>query len=102
MNKCAAEDYRKADAELNGLYKQIQLRLANNQAEAQLLSGAQRAWVAFRDAECKFSTSMSAGGSIYPMLVAACAAELTRARVDGLKKYLRCEKGDLGCPVPAR
>ena len=54
LNDCAYEAYRKSDAELNALYKQITSRLKDDPKQAQLLVTAQRAWIAFRDAECAF------------------------------------------------
>jgi uncharacterized protein YecT (DUF1311 family) len=101
MNVCADQAYRKTDAELNAVYKQINDRLKDDKETIKLLVNAQKAWLAFRDAECTFSTSASAQGSVYPMLVAQCRDGLTSKRIDELKTYLRCEEGDMGCPVPS-
>jgi uncharacterized protein YecT (DUF1311 family) len=101
MNMCADQAYRKTDAELNALYSQITDRLKHDKGATRLLINAQKAWLAFRDAECTFSTSASAQGSVYPMLVAQCRDGLTSKRIDELKTYLRCEEGDLSCPVPS-
>jgi uncharacterized protein YecT (DUF1311 family) len=100
MNECQGKAYKKSDAELNNLYKQIERRI-KDPAPAKLLAAAQRAWVSFRDAECDFSASGVSGGSVYPMIYAQCMDEVTRARVKDLKKYLACEEGDMICPVPA-
>lgn len=100
MNICADADYRQEDAKLNQKYGQIVTRLADDAEGRKLLKEAQRAWIAFRDAECTFSTNASSDGSIYPMLVSQCRADLTRARVDQLETYLGCEEGDMSCPVP--
>ena len=54
LNECYGNAYKKADAELNILYGQITARLKDDKATAKLLVAAQRAWVAFRDAECNF------------------------------------------------
>lgn len=97
---CVGQALKQSDAELNATYGQIQQRLKNDPATAKLLVGAQRAWVAFRDAECNFSSSSSLGGTVYPMIVALCADRLTRQRIDGLKVYLRCQASDTDCPVP--
>ncbi len=102
MDECADKPYKKSDAELNVLYKQIEQRLEENTDTTKLLVAAQRAWLTFRDAECKFSTSGVSGGSVYPMIYAGCADGLTRKRVDAFKTYLKCEEGDLSCPVPAK
>src|ERR1700722_20831748 len=85
MNVCADQAYRKTDAELNAVYKQINDRLKDDKETTKLLVSAQKAWLAFRDAECTFSTSASAQGSVYPMLVAQCRDGLTSKRIDELK-----------------
>ncbi len=102
LNECYGKAYKKADSELNAIYKQINERLKDRPATAKLLVAAQKAWIAFRDAECNFSTSASAEGSIYPMTQAICLEGLTTRRIDELKNYLGCEEGDLSCPVPAQ
>ncbi|MBN3865341.1 DUF1311 domain-containing protein [Pseudomonas frederiksbergensis] len=100
MNQCAAQQNKAADKELNTLYQQITTRLNDDPAAKKLLIGAQRSWIAFRDAECTFSASGVAGGSVYPLIYSNCATELTKARVEAFKTYLKCQEGDLSCPVP--
>ncbi|MNI00227.1 hypothetical protein D3C85_713380 [compost metagenome] len=100
MNQCAAQQNAAADKELNALYQQITSRFKGNPDNKKLLVGAQRAWVAFRDAECKFSASGVEGGSVYPLIYSNCVTELTRARVQTFKNYLKCQEGDMSCPVP--
>jgi uncharacterized protein YecT (DUF1311 family) len=92
----------RADRRQSALYKQITGRLRANKATTKLLVIAQRAWMAFRDAECAFSTSGVSGGSAYGMIQAICLDRLTSKRIDDFKTYLRCEEGDMGCPVPPR
>lgn len=100
MNQCAAQQNAAADKELNALYQQITTRLKSNPDSKKLLVGAQRSWVAFRDAECKFSASGVEGGSVYPLIYSNCTTELTKARVQTFKNYLKCQEGDMSCPVP--
>lgn len=100
MNQCAAQQNAAADKELNTLYQQITSRLKSNPDSKKQLVGAQRAWVAFRDAECKFSASGVEGGSVYPLIYSNCTTELTKARVQTFKNYLKCQEGDMSCPVP--
>lgn len=100
MNQCAVQQNAAADKELNALYQQITSRLKRNPDSKKLLVGAQRAWVAFRDAECKFSASGVEGGSVYPLIYSNCTTELTKARVQTFKNYLKCQEGDMSCPVP--
>lgn len=101
MTACAGTAYKKTDAELNAAYKQIIARLKPNPAATKLLVTAQRNWLSFRDAECAFSSSGVAGGSIQPMLVTQCRDDLTHKRVKEISGYLQCQEGDTSCPVPA-
>jgi uncharacterized protein YecT (DUF1311 family) len=100
MNQCAGQASKAADNALNTVYQQITGRLQDNPDSKKLLVGAQRAWIGFRDAECKFAASGVAGGSMYPMIYSTCITRVTKARVEALKEYLKCEEGDVGCPVP--
>ncbi|WP_248914008.1 lysozyme inhibitor LprI family protein [Pseudomonas moorei] len=99
MNQCAAQQHAAADKELNALYQQITTRLKANPDSKKLLVSAQRSWIAFRDAECKFSASGVEGGSVYPLVYGNCITALTKARVETFKTYLKCQEGDLSCPV---
>ena len=102
LNDCYGNAYKKGDSELNVLYRQITDRLKDDKATTKLLVAAQRAWVAFRDAECDFSTSAVSGGTAYGMIQAICLNKLTGKRIDDLKSYLNCQEGALDCPVPAK
>ena len=102
LNQCAGDAYKKADAALNAAYKQVMARLKDSEAAAKSLVAAQRAWIAYRDAECDFMSSGVEGGSARPMIVAQCLEQLTTRRADDLKALLNCEEGDLSCPVPAQ
>jgi uncharacterized protein YecT (DUF1311 family) len=102
MTECYGNAYKKSDGELNAVYRQIIGRLKNDKATTTLLVTAQKAWVGFRDAECAFSTSGNAGGTVYPMIQAICLDGLTTKRISDLRTYLKCEEGALDCPVPAQ
>lgn len=101
LNICADADFKAADAKLNKTYGTVVKRLAGDADTRKLLQVSQRAWIAFRDAECHFRTDLNKDGTIYPMLVAGCRQELTEARTKQLDAYLHCQEGDLSCPVPA-
>jgi uncharacterized protein YecT (DUF1311 family) len=101
MTQCAGKAFNDADKQLNADFKEIEKRLADDAGTKKLLVAAQRAWIAFRDAECDFQSSGAAGGSMHPMLVAGCKAALTNQRLMDFKTYLACEEGDMSCPVPA-
>jgi uncharacterized protein YecT (DUF1311 family) len=100
MNRCADQAYKKTDAELNALYRQIERRLKSDADTTKTLVAAQKAWLAFRDAECRFAASGVEGGSVYPMVLTQCLDGLTNQRVKDFKGYLSCQEGDMSCPTP--
>lgn len=102
MNACAGRQYQAADKALNSVYQQITQRLKADADTKKLLVGAQRSWVTFRDAECEFAASGVSGGSVYPLIHLNCLTAQTTSRTQALKQYLKCQEGDMGCPVPAQ
>lgn len=99
LNHCVGIAYKKTDAKLNAVYGQIIARLKDNAATKAKLVAAQKAWIAFRDAECKFLSSSVEGGSIYPMVVTQCLDTLEQKRIAELEPLLTCEEGDMSCPI---
>ncbi|MBZ9659138.1 lysozyme inhibitor LprI family protein [Mesorhizobium sp. ESP-6-4] len=95
LNICADADYQAADAKLNAAYKNIVG--SNDQASNKLLQTAQRAWIAFRDAECAYATAESEGGSIHPMEVSECLTTLTNDRIKQLTSDASCKLSDPSC-----
>jgi uncharacterized protein YecT (DUF1311 family) len=93
MNACAARDFEQADAELNRIWpgliagaraadREIDRTYDHRPGYEQMLREAQRAWLAFRDAQCTYEAADEArGGSMEPMVFSGCAAQLTRARI---------------------
>jgi len=96
-----SEELRKADQALNHTFREIENRLSDDAGAKARLVSAQRAWIAFRDAECTFQSSGDDGGTAAPMAIAACRTALTTDRTEQLKAYLNCAEGDLTCPVPS-
>lgn len=96
----ANDSYKAVDAQLNKTYQEIVARLKDDADGKKSLVDAQRAWMKFRDAECKFQASAVDGGSAYPLAMQACLEAVTRQRVQELERYTSCEEGDLTCPVP--
>ncbi|MGV1964164.1 lysozyme inhibitor LprI family protein [Agrobacterium sp. 22-222-1] len=101
MNICAADALKKSDAEMNKVYKEIERRLKDDADTTKFLVATQKAWIAFRDAECDFTSSTVKGGTAYPFINSSCHDEMTQSRTETLKGYLKCNDGDLDCPVPA-
>lgn len=93
LNICAARDFDAADKALNAQYKKtraamvaIDADLENDMkgAEKALLK-AQRAWVDYRDGECEAQGFQARGGTMEPLLVSGCKADLTQKRTKELK-----------------
>ena len=87
LNQCAARARDKADAELNKVYRELMKDTGTT--ERAKLRAAQLAWIKFRDAHCDYESVGNKGGSIYPMVVSFCLAEVTGTRVKQLQEILR-------------
>jgi uncharacterized protein YecT (DUF1311 family) len=93
MMLCEQARADKADKALNAQYKKTRavmgsrdsdLKAAMKGAEQALVT-AQRAWIAYRDAECEAEGFQARGGTMEPMLVAGCIANVTDTRTKQLK-----------------
>ncbi|WP_455270605.1 lysozyme inhibitor LprI family protein [Rhizobium herbae] len=96
MNFCANKDYEAADTELNAVYKKTMTVMrdtdkelgeidANYVGAVDALKKAQRAWIDYRDGQCELAGFEARGGSMEPMLVSGCLADLTKKRTEELK-----------------
>lgn len=91
MTACARVDFEKADQELNAIWPKLKTdaedsdKATDKHEYADALLASQRAWIAFRDAECEWQGFEAHGGSLEPMLVAGCLARLTRDRIKQLQ-----------------
>jgi uncharacterized protein YecT (DUF1311 family) len=90
---CADREFRKHDAELNRLYKKLLQDAASlgdvgpgyGVPPLEALKQSQRAWVAFRDANCHWKSTSFYGGSGQSVIMSTCLAIATRDRVEELK-----------------
>jgi uncharacterized protein YecT (DUF1311 family) len=101
LNQCAGEQYHKADARLNSVYRKaldtMQKDLSDaqdhkspdlikyNQQAIDKLKAAERAWILYRDLHCEAARHQFEGGSMSPMVWGFCMAQTTLDRVDELK-----------------
>jgi len=87
MNQSAEADFEKADAKLNVTYKKL---LATLDADGKKkLIAAERAWVAYRDAEADLEADAAArGGSMAPMIYSGTCTRLTEARIKELQEVI--------------
>jgi uncharacterized protein YecT (DUF1311 family) len=102
MNACEELDYEAADKELNAVWKEARARaekIDEEQWEESLrgavkaLVAGQRGWIAYRDGQCELHGFEARGGSMEPMLVSGCKAELTRARTKELREFISGQGG---------
>lgn len=101
LTYCAHLDYEAADADLNAIWPDVvaaaKLRdedVAEMAKERgvpttlEALRTAQRAWIAWRDAQCEYESYDVFGGTAQPMVGSACLARLTQDRVAFFKSVL--------------
>lgn len=96
MTSCAVSDFEAADKALNAQWKITRKAFTDRDMELdgdmkgaeKALLKAQRAWIDYRDGECEAQGFSARGGTMEPMLVAACKADLTKARVKQLKSLV--------------
>ena len=90
LKACDGSEMQARDTELNQSYRDLLAAIpASRQTE---LRSAERAWVAFRDAECAFRASADAGGSDASLIESGCRLEVTAERIGQLKKALKVAK----------
>jgi uncharacterized protein YecT (DUF1311 family) len=91
MNFCAENEFKKADAALNAAYKTALTDVAasgddNRKSWEEALRTSQRAWVAFRDADCRGLVPMEwQGGTGATAAELECMTQLTIARTKDLR-----------------
>lgn len=95
MEACARDDFNEADKELNRIYQALLKKQAHDTLFVSKLRAAQRAWLAFLNADldaqfaCREGESRSAcWGSQYAMAYMKRKAELTRERTKHLQRFL--------------
>ena len=98
MNICAGRDYEAADRKLNAVWKKVSAEMKQLDANTDIQDGrpgyfqtlltAQRAWLVYRDTHCRSEGYLARGGSMEPMLISGCKAQLTRARTAQLRELI--------------
>ena len=87
LKDCDAAELKRREATLNKLYKQVQAAVGPGQQAG--LRKAERAWVAFADAECDFRMAPEVGFTDAPLVYYACRLELIARRIDDLQRALK-------------
>jgi len=101
MNACAGAEFEKADVELNRIYKKAIASIPeletgeppfDRASWEEALRASQRAWIAFRDAECEDHVEKFwAGGSGRTVEIIGCKTEKTEQRTKDLKQRYEIE-----------
>lgn len=82
MMECNGTELKRQDARLNAAYKKLGVAIAAPRKPA--LVAAQRAWVAFRDANCRYVADPD-GGSNARVEAAMCLLDMTETRAKELE-----------------
>lgn len=95
MNRCAYDDFLAANGAQAKVLKELTGGLAG--PDRTRLRVAQKAWIAWRTAQCEFETG-SGGGSARELARWVCTARLARERTVALAQLANCAEGDIACP----
>ncbi|HXA85109.1 MAG TPA: lysozyme inhibitor LprI family protein [Candidatus Dormibacteraeota bacterium] len=85
--RCMSNEYDKADAELNRIYKLTFKGLEVKESDN--LKKAQRVWIIYRDAQCDAEYAKWGGGTGGPAAHLGCLFRLTQLRTRELHKTYR-------------
>src|SRR5215813_10598094 len=87
MNECAGKEFKTADLALNQVYRKL-VAMLEDEEKAQLKE-AQTAWLKYRDTNCDFVADQYKGGSMRPMILGYCLAQVTKNRTSELKDQIK-------------
>ncbi|HEY6815260.1 MAG TPA: lysozyme inhibitor LprI family protein [Croceibacterium sp.] len=96
LNRCAEQDLVSADGALNAQWQETAAFMKARDENGgprddgrpgyfEILLASQRAWLAFRDAQCNAESMFERGGQIHPMMAAHCKAYMTELRTQQLR-----------------
>lgn len=91
MNVCSFREFLRADIALNQTWDRVVVRYRREDDDSalwQAVLNAQRAWLAFRDAQCGIWREYYKGGSIMPLVSNSCLTHLTEQRIEHLQDML--------------
>jgi uncharacterized protein YecT (DUF1311 family) len=94
MNACAARAQQAVEAQLNARYQALMRELdgkaPGSEADPQLKQAvvlAQRAWVQFREADCKAVYQQYSGGTIRSLMHIGCMQTHAEQRIKALAEF---------------
>lgn len=93
MKQCTAKTFKKADDELNKVYRELMSKLADEGHKASLKT-AQQSWLKYRDSNCDFEAYLNRGGTIYSVVVSDCMTKMTASRTKEMKGEIQELEGN--------
>jgi uncharacterized protein YecT (DUF1311 family) len=93
MNMCIGRALRRADRQLNAVYRRVLAHANLPDGRRGNLVSAERAWVAFKTADCSLAVSFFEGGSAAGPVAGACMLDHTKDRLADLRGYERLLSG---------
>lgn len=106
MNDCAAGEAHKADEALNSIYQEVLEKLKSDKTATARTVAAEKAWIAFRDAELAADWPVADGanpnllyGSVHPFCYYNARAVLTLERLKTLSDRMRHEEEGDVCSI---
>ena len=88
MEGCAQVAIRRSDAKIDSLVREIFFTLRDDEARARFVR-AERAWFAFRDADCESAGDVNEGGSLASVDTLVCDEDRNEQRIRELRQMLR-------------
>lgn len=99
LTACSSTDYKAADDELNATYQRLLQKAAGDRVALPQINSAQKAWVAFRDAQIAAlypaEDKQKEYGTVFPMCANLALADLTRQRTKMLRQMLSPVEGEV-------
>lgn len=101
MASCTCNDFKKADKELNNVYKKLLQAYNNNKKSIAVIKDAQRVWMVYRDKHIESFYPAEATGTMLSVCRCSALTKLTQERTYYLKLLLNgYGEGDTCNPQP--
>jgi uncharacterized protein YecT (DUF1311 family) len=86
LNECAAREQKQAEVKLNQVYQRVLKTISSPKVRTQFVA-AQRAWVKFREADCKAVYEQHADGTIRTVMYLGCMQNRAQTRIKELEMF---------------
>jgi uncharacterized protein YecT (DUF1311 family) len=89
MNQCADIEQKQVEQKLNAVYQKTLKEFggADDAGTKAALINAQRAWVKFREADCKAEYKKWEGGTIRSVMFSGCMQDRAQKRIKELEEF---------------